>query len=159
MDHASFTRHGAPQWDEAERLLGASDGAVGALGFDGLTRIAALHRAVLSDYAFARTHFAGTEVERRLGRLALAGNGALARRRTPIHEQIVAFYRDEYRDLFWATVPALRVSLAVFVGAGALGGVLTAIEPDFAALLIGVEQVEQVKAGQPALIDTICRHK
>jgi uncharacterized membrane protein SpoIIM required for sporulation len=147
MDYATFIRRGAPRWDETDRLL-AAPGGVSALGFDGLTRLSALHRSVVTDYAFARAHFAGTEAERRLARLALAGHSVLAQRRAPILEQIAGFYRHEYRQLFLATAPALRVSLVVFVGAGALGGVLTWLEPDFAVLLIGVDQVEQVKAGE-----------
>lgn len=149
MDYGTFIERGHQPWADLEaRLTEAERGRMAAIGYEDLQRLSSLHRRAISDYALARTHFGGTDVERRLGALALRGHRLLASRHDPVLQRIIRFYLHDYGGIFREAGPALRASLAIFCGAAAVGALLTWIDHDFAALLIGVDALEMIKEGE-----------
>lgn len=149
MDYRTFLARGGPDWDEAERLLAQfRRGGLASLDLADLERWVGRHRRVVSDYAFARTHFRGTDTERRLRGLAFAGHRVLARREEPLHRRIARFLARDYQETFRDSLPTIRVALALFFGAVVLGTVVTLVRPEFAALFLGAETLEQVQRGE-----------
>jgi uncharacterized membrane protein SpoIIM required for sporulation len=148
MDYARFSERGEPHWNELAALLARTGERPTGLDHDELERLASLHRRAAADFATARTQFPGTELERRLRSLAFSGHSLLAQRIEPLPRRIVNFYLHDYGPLFRQHAPALRTALALFGGGALLGGLLTSINPDFALLVLGPEQLQMVKRGE-----------
>ncbi|UCF66895.1 MAG: stage II sporulation protein M [Acidobacteriota bacterium] len=148
MDYGRFQRQSAETWASFRGLLVHASRHTHRLTYDELEQLAALHRRVLSDFAYARTHFPGTDVERSLRGLAFEGHRLLTRHEPPLLPRIRHFFAFGFPRQFRRSLPAVLISLGIFSGGMMLGFVLTLVEPDVAQLLIGVENVERVRRGE-----------
>lgn len=146
--YARFVAAGEREWDEVERRLGAM-ARRGPAGLDhaALDGLAAAHRRVVADFAWARTAFAGTPAEARLRRLAFGGHQLLAARDAPLSERARAYVFDTFPRAFADTAPERAVALAVMVGAGLLGLVLGTLDEAAAAWFLGEEQIAGMRRG------------
>lgn len=150
MKYATFLARGEPVWAEVSGLLdSAGRSFLRGLDHDGLERLAAGHRRVLSDLAYARGAFPGTEAEARLRRLAFAGHRALAGVEDPALPRLLAFYRWGYPAVFrQALGGSLRVAGALFLATTLLGFVIASVEPGFGLLFLGEDAVAGLRSGE-----------
>lgn len=148
MEPARFVASGQQTWAEAEALLARATGGAGALSLDELERLAAAHRRVVADYAWARGHLPGSRIEARLQALAFRGHQALAPPPEPTLPRLGAFFRHGYPALFRNSLDAVGASLAVFVLTSLLGFVLATLRPEFTQLWLGPDGLAGVRRGE-----------
>ncbi len=148
MDYPAFLRRGGPDWEAAERLLGrVKTGGLGRLDLAEVEQLAAAHRRVLSDFAWARTHFPGTEAERRLRALSFQGHRLFTGVEPPWGPRLLRFFRTGYPEVFRGSLPALRAALSLFVFGLLFGFVLTGAVPSVGDLFFGAEGVAGLRRG------------
>ena len=147
-DYAGFVARGEPEWAALERSLQRARGGLTALDLDEVERLAALHRRAMSDFSYARTHYAGTPVVPRLRQLAFDGHRLLAARREPALRRMARFFLVGFRERFQAARRHLLVALAVFVGATALGFIVATLQPSFINLFFGADAIDGIRRGE-----------
>lgn len=149
MDYRGFTDHGRGDWDALEGLLGrAQQRGLVRLEFEELERLNALHRRVMSDFSYARSHFPGTEAERRLRRLAFTGHRLLAARRQPLGPRVWQFFWQGFPRIFREAAPRLGTAVGLFVLATLLGFVATTLDERVAFMFLGPGHVEGLREGR-----------
>ena len=148
MDYHAFLDRRSADWDAFAALIASARGdRTGRLGFDDLERLAGLHRRVISDYAFARTHFPETRTARRLHQLVFAGHRLLATRPRPLPARIFAFLAGGYARTFRACLPSIGLAAGLFLLAAATGFTLTVFHEEFASLFLGPQAILQLRRG------------
>ncbi len=149
MDYSSFCQRAQHDWQALEELLErVRRGGLNRLDHEELERFAAYHRRAVSDFAYARTHFPRTDAVRHLRSLAFAGHRLLGAQHEAILPRMREFFFRGYRRAFREALPALATALSIFLGATALGFVVTLISPGFAALFLGADAIENLRQGQ-----------
>lgn len=144
-DYARFEREGREAWDRVDALLQLP---VARLDYASLEELARLHRQVVSDYGFARRHFADTDVSRRLGVLAFQGHQALSPPEPALWRRVLRFATVGYREVFQSSLPALASSWSLFGIGVLLGGVIAWVEPTFGRIIFGPEAYAQLAGGE-----------
>ncbi len=148
MDYATFVQQGEREWEAADELLGRlRRSGPKALDHGELERMASLHRRVVTDLAFARTHFPGTVTVRRLSALAFTGHRLQIRVERPFLARLAYFFSRGYPQLFRRSLPEVGVALAIFVGFVLLGGVITLERSEFAGLFLSQGTIEDLRHG------------
>lgn len=149
MDYARFVAARRADWEEMRTQVKALRGRSAAdLDYEALDGLAARHRAIVADFSFVRTRFPGTDAERDLRALVFAGHRLLTPPEPPLGGRITTFFRTTYPARFRASLPALQVSLALFLGGLLLGLVLTTLNESVALLFIGEGGVAQIRSGE-----------
>ena len=149
MDYARFVSTRRPDWEAMRREVNTLGGrSVADLGYAQLDALAARHRGIVADFSFARTRFPGSEAERELRTLVFAGHRLLTPPEGPLGARIGAFFRTTYPARFRASLPALRVSLGLFLTGMLLGLVLTTLNEAVAIVFIGQGGVDQLHSGE-----------
>jgi uncharacterized membrane protein SpoIIM required for sporulation len=149
MDYATFTRTGAPTWETAAALMARARGrGLRRLDHDELERLASHHRRLVSDYAYARSHFPGSDNERRLRQLAFEGHRLLSTRHEPFLRRVAHFFWSGFPRTFRAMAPTLAVAVAIFLGSALLGFVLTAVQESFSSLFLPPDVISELRDGE-----------
>ncbi len=147
--YARFVTTGTPDWDAVEaRLAAMAKRGPAALDHAALDGLAAAHRRVVADFAWAHSAFPGTPAESRLRRLAFTGHQLLAARDAPLAERIRTFFLDTFPRAFADTARERAVALAVMGGAMLLGLVLGTLDEGAASWFLGEEQVAGMRRGE-----------
>ncbi|GAB4373433.1 MAG: stage II sporulation protein M [Acidobacteriota bacterium] len=148
MDYRTFQLQRREDWEAfAAGLAAAGRARREALAFEDLERLAALHRRVISDYAYARARFPGTAATRRLRQLAFAGHRLLATRHRPLGPRVVRFLLRGFPETFRACGASIAVAAGAFLLMTATGFVLTALHEEFAYLFLGPSAIEGLRRG------------
>ena len=149
MDIATFERRGQDRWGRTAALLRrVAESGLSALSFEEVEELVTLHRQVVADFAFSRTHFGPVGTTDHLRALSFEGHRALTPPEGPWLGRLKAFYGATYPRLFRATLPFLGGAIAWFVGFTLLGFVLASVTPNFAATWIGQAGVDQLQRGE-----------
>jgi len=149
VDYATFVARGEGDWRQASELLERlRRGGPTSLDHQELERLASLHRRVVTDLAFSRTHFPSTSTTRSLSALAFRGHRVLARDEKPLLRRIGQFFLHDYPVLFRECLPTIGAATAIFLAATLLGAVLTLVHDDFAALFLSPQALERVHHGE-----------
>jgi uncharacterized membrane protein SpoIIM required for sporulation len=149
VDIATFERRGRDRWARTGALLRrVAESGLAALTFEEVEELVTLHRQVVADFAFSRTHFGPVGTTERLRALAFEGHRALTPPEGPWLQRLRVFYGTTYPRLFRATVPFLAVALSWFVGFTLLGFLVTSVTPTFPAIWIGQGGVDQLQRGE-----------
>lgn len=144
MDFARFVTEREAEWREVEALAARPPAA---LGYDELEGLAARHRRVVADFARVRAEFPGTELERRLRRVAFAGHRLLAAAEPPLGQRVGRFFAEDYPRIFRAAMPSLRDAGGLFLLGVVAGLVLATLDEGVAASFIGDEGVQGLREG------------
>lgn len=136
-------------WDRMAALIGKTGaGGVASLSREELREMAMLYRQIASDLSAVRQDGTARTLESKLNLLlARAHNIVYSGRKTSL-DSVLRFLRDDYPLLFRRLLPFTLVSLAVFLGSGLLGVLISLVRPEFMHTLLG-----------PAMVQTIQRHE
>ncbi len=148
MDYAMFIRRGEETWDRAEQLAERAGGKLSGLTFEELESLAAYQRRVVSDFAYARTHFPASAAERRLRLLAFSVHRLLGRREEPFAPRVVGFFARGFRQRFQQSLGAMGAAVWLFVLGTVTGFLLTMMNGDFAQVFLGPVLVNGVRQGE-----------
>ena len=149
MDIATFERRGQDRWARTAALLRrVAASGLPALAFEEVEELVTLHRQVVADFAFSRTHFGAVGTTERLRALAFEGHRALTPPEGAWLRRLFVFYGTTYPQLFRVTLPFLAVALALFLGSTLLGFVLACVTPQFASIWIGQSGVDKLQRGE-----------
>lgn len=147
--YARFVTTGEAEWAAVEAALGqARARGPGALGHAGLERLAASHRRVVADFAWARTAFPGTPAEARLRRLAFEGHRLLGAKEPPLGERLRTWIFDVLPRAYADTRPERTIALAVMGGGVLLGLVLATFDEAAAAWFVGPDSMAGLRRGE-----------
>lgn len=147
-EYGAFVQKGEPDWHFMEDLLNrVRRNGLSGLDLDDVEHLAASHRRVVSDFAFARTRFRGTAAERRLRHLAFSGHRLLSRVDDPWLQRGLRFLWREYPTAFRESLPTTGAALALFCVATVAGLVTTTINVDIAAMFVGPDAVDAMRHG------------
>jgi len=140
-----FCSAASPRWEALEGLLDSLDNGE-VVGFSALEEVVELHHVALTDLAEARARFPRSAATRRLRAVVIRSQRALR----PPPESWVHRLRDALRG--WPALVReesgpLWVATAVFLGAGALGAVLSASSDATALFFVGEEALTAVHDG------------
>ena len=150
MDIATFERRGQDRWARTAALLRrVAESGLSVLAFEEVEELVTLHRQVVADFAFSRTHFGPVGTTERLRALAFEGHRALTPPEGAWLRHLLEFYRTTYPQLFRATLPYLAVALTWFLGFTLLGFVLACVTPQFASIWIGQSGIDNPDATKP----------
>lgn len=141
MDYAGFVAQGQETWDRMEDLADRAGRDLSRLTADELEALVAAHRAVVSDFAWARSRFPDAGTTGRLRALAFRGHQLLAEPDPPALRRAWDFFAHGYPSVFRATLPATVGATALFLGATLLGVVVGGVNPDVARMFIGDEAI------------------
>ena len=147
MDYATFVARGQARWDRMEALADGAGRDLGGLSADELEALVAAHRAVVSDFAWARTRYPDAGTTGRLRALAFRGHQLLAAPDPPLLRRTWRFLSVGYPRLFQQTLPATVGATGLFIGATLLGVVVGGVNPDVARLFIGDEAIQGLREG------------
>lgn len=147
MEYGRFTASRQGDWQALADGISARKPAE-SLGYDGLEDFASRYRRVVADFAYARTRFPGSEAEKRVRALALGGHRLLTPPEASTWRRLAAFFATGFPERFRASIPALRVALALFFGGLLLGLVLTTLDDNVAVLFVGADGVDQIRRGE-----------
>jgi uncharacterized membrane protein SpoIIM required for sporulation len=145
MDYATFVARGEPTWD---RMAALADRGVSALGAHELEELVATHRAVVSDFAWARTRFPEAAATSRLRGLAFLGHQLLAAPEVPPLTRAWRFFSHGFPATFRRELPAVAAGVALFVGGTLLGCVVGTTNPDMARLFVDEEALQGLREGR-----------
>lgn len=149
MDYRAFVADRQAGWSEAARVLDGLDAAaMRRLDFDALEALVARHRALAADLGVVQDRWPGSAAEATLRHLVLTGHGAITPPNPSLVRRAAGFLLDEYPGVFRASLPSLRLSGLVFLGAAWLGFVLCTFDEDLAALSIGPEALDTLRRGE-----------
>ena len=146
-DYTAFQQARQPAWKRLATLLDQADRDLKSFDYQTLEDLARLHREVLGDYAWARSHFPGTEVDKQLRALCFRGHRRLAARLEPLSRRIWRFYVQDYPQVFRNALPDTQIAGLLFLMATLLGSVITTTNPEFSAMFIGTEQLAGLRDG------------
>ncbi len=147
--YARFVQAGDAEWAAVETALGRALGkGAGALSFAELEALAAAHRRIVGDFAWARTAYPDTPAERRLRRLAFEGHRLLAAEDPPLRERVSTYVFDTLPRAFADTRRERAVALAVMVAGCVLGVVLATFDEGAAAWFIGEDKLAALRRGE-----------
>jgi len=147
-DYTLFTEQGRPDRDALASLLDrVRRSGIGSLGHAELEDLAARHRRVVSDYAWARSRYPGTRIERELSRLAFAGHRVLLGGNESWVKQGLRYLRRGYPRAFRDSLDTVGVALGIFALFTLLGFIVTVSHPDMAAIFVGAEAAEDLRRG------------
>ncbi len=147
--YGRFVARGQGDWDSVDAdLKRALKAGVSSLGHAGVERLAAAHRRVVADFAWARTAFPGTPAERRLRELAFTGHRLLAAREAPLRERAASYFLDSFPRAFAEAHRERAAALAIMVAGGVFGMVLATYDEAAAAWFIGEESLANLRRGE-----------
>jgi uncharacterized membrane protein SpoIIM required for sporulation len=149
MQYGRFVEHRREDWEALERLLQQTRSrGLSRLAYTDVERMSLLHRRAISDFAYARAHFPGTDVERRLRSLAYQGHRLLAARRERLAPRVRTFFWSGFPAVFRAAVPRLWAAVGLFALAVVLGFVMTSLQEQVAYMFLGPGLVEGLREGE-----------
>jgi uncharacterized membrane protein SpoIIM required for sporulation len=148
MDYPTFVARGQPDWDALEEMLARARRGMSTLDHDEVERLAAHHRRVISDFAYATTHFRGTEAEARLRTLSFAGHRLLATRHRAALPRILRFFTHGFPRVFREHLPTLGATLGLFLLATLLGFTITVANEQLAWLFLGADAIQGLREGR-----------
>jgi uncharacterized membrane protein SpoIIM required for sporulation len=144
--YSKFVAAGRPEWDDvAAALRRLSKGGPAALGHGELEALAAAHRRVVADFAWARSTFPGSPAEAELRRLAFDGHRVLGARDVPLRERTITYLLDTLPSAFAQTRRERNVALATMGVGFVLGVVLATFDEAAAGWFIGPEQLDGLR--------------
>ncbi|MFN7142380.1 MAG: stage II sporulation protein M [Myxococcota bacterium] len=147
--YGRFVSGGEPEWARVERALAtAAKHGPSALTLHELDALAAAHRRVVADFAWARTAFPGTPAERRLRRLAFEGHRVLAAEDPPLRERVATYFGETFPRAFAEARQERAVALAGFGAGVLLGLVLATFDEAAAGWFLGEEQMAGLRRGE-----------
>jgi len=148
VDYQRFCDQGEERWRQLGQALDRSqrEGLL-RLGYEELERTVSLHRQVVSDFAFARSRYSGTSVERRLRALSFAGHRLLGERPGPLRDRLGTFFARTFPATLRAAWASLGVSAAIFTCAALAGFSITLANESFAALFLGSQAFSELRDG------------
>lgn len=147
MEYATFLANGTPAWDRMATLAAQGRGGLSDLRAIELEELVAAHRSVVSDFAWARTHFPESAVTARLRGLAFQGHRLLAEPDPPLLRRAWRFFAVGYPAVFRQGLPAIAVATGLFCGGTLMGIVVGGVNPDMARLFIGEDGLEGLRHG------------
>jgi uncharacterized membrane protein SpoIIM required for sporulation len=147
VEYATFVTNGTPAWDRMAALAAQGRGGLADLRATELEELVATHRSVVSDFAWARTHFPESAVTARLRSLAFEGHRLLAKPEPPLLRRAWRFLALGYPAVFRECLPTVAVATGLFCGGTVMGIVVGGVNPDMARLFIGEEGLEGLRHG------------
>ena len=135
-----------PSWDRMGKLTGdAQRDGIRSLTHEQVRELALLYRQIASDLSTLRQDGTAQTHEHSLNLLLASGHGLVYANRGGGWKPLRDFFARDYPRLFRALLPYVIVSLALFVGGGALGALLTAVRPAFMRQLLGPQMVATIQ--------------
>lgn len=136
-------------WERLEALLDQVSGR----GLRSLTRaelqeVGLLYRQIAADLAVVREHRGSLDYAEYLNQLLARAHHDIYSSRGRGASAALAFFVDAFPRVFRHNLAACLVSLAIFLGAAALGVGLTYRDPDFKTKILGPEMVETIDRRQ-----------
>lgn len=118
------------------------------LDHDALESAVLQYRRVLSDYALARSRFAGTSAERQLAALVQRANHRLRTDEGRSRGGLLTFYRFQFPRLFQAMATEMQLITALFLCAILLGVALAAAGPEAGTAFLGQDAIDALDRGE-----------
>lgn len=148
LSYNAFIRYRAPLWNEFHGLLKKVEGRdLTYLSLEEVERFASLYHAVLSDYSHLRSHFPGTRAHQDLHRMILRGHYHLRRPPRGSVKNVSRFFLRGYPEVVRECRPFIAASLAIFLFFALWGFVLTTLNPEFTAFILGPETLRELSEG------------
>ena len=147
MNYNRFVALRRPAWDEFEEGLSRLEESRES-GYDELETLAVGYRQILQDHAWARARFPGTEVARRLERLALAGSVRLQRGEGESRHGLGHFFFRAFPRAFRRQLPLIGICGLLLWTAGLFGLGSSIFEPKLAEAMLGPEAIRGLAEGR-----------
>jgi len=138
MRETSFIRQNRQKWQEFERFLRGDQ--------QDAEKLSALFVQVTDDLSYSRTYYPNRMVRVYLNGLAQRAFSLIYRRHQGHQGRFRAFWLEELPRLMWESRRALMLSFLVFVLSMSVGALSTAMDIQFAELILGESYVAMTKA-------------
>jgi len=138
-----------PHWDRLATLLAQSDASgLGQLSRAELQEMALLYRQVAADLSVLRQDTTARTYAVHVNQLLARAHHIIYSGRKTNLRTLFLFLRDEYPAVFQHQIGFVLASLAVSVGFGILGVVLTNARPEFMRHFVGPEMIATMERHQ-----------
>ncbi|MBK8702868.1 MAG: stage II sporulation protein M [Saprospiraceae bacterium] len=145
MCETKFIEQNQPKWEELERVLESP--------YKNPDNLNELFIQVTDDLSYSRTFYPNRSVRVYLNGLAQRIFLSIYRNRKSQRHRLITFWTDELPHLVYESRQAFRLSFFVFALAMAIGMLSCAMDPDFAAVILGEDYVqmteENIRSGDP----------
>lgn len=148
MGYLEFEAARRPLCDQFEADLARAEASPRSLGYDELEAMAQAYRQILHHQASASRRFPGTNMARRLARLAHDGTHWLQRDTGSTRRGLAWFFRRALPEAVAHTLPLMALTATLFAVAALFGASVTTASPDFGALFIGPDAVAGLRNGE-----------
>jgi uncharacterized membrane protein SpoIIM required for sporulation len=138
-----------PHWDRLATLLAQSDASgLGQLSRAELQEMALLYRQVAADLSVLRQDATARTYAVHVNQLLARAHHIIYSGRKTNLRTLFLFLRDEYPAVFQRQIGFVLASVAVSVGFGILGAVLTSARPEFMRHFVGPEMIATMERHQ-----------
>jgi uncharacterized membrane protein SpoIIM required for sporulation len=145
MRETKFIAQNQPKWEELERVLESP--------YKNPDHLNELFIQVTDDLSYSRTFYPNRSVRVYLNGLAQRIFLSIYRNRKSQRHRLITFWTDELPHLVYESRQAFRLSFFVFALAMGIGMLSCAMDPDFAAVILGDDYVqmteENIRSGDP----------
>lgn len=145
MISTSWLKAREPHWRRLDHLVErTSTGGYKSLTRDELQELGLLYRQIASDLAALRDDRGSAHYAQYLNQLLARAHHTIysAERQSP--RAIFTFWLVTFPQTFRRNLGPIAVALALFAGAGIVGGLLTVRDPDFRTNILGPQMVETI---------------
>lgn len=135
MKEVTFIRQNIEKWRSAELV-------VDAVGETEATQLADTYIDVISDLAFAQTHYPESKITRYLNNLASALHNEIYRSQRYRWSRLVTFWTDEVPRTMWEARRELLTSFIIFLTSALVGMLSQLFDPEFCRIILGDNYVD-----------------
>lgn len=149
MKEVTFIRQNIEKWRSAELV-------VDAVGETEATQLADTYIDVISDLAFAQTHYPESKITRYLNNLASALHNEIYRSQRYRWSRLVTFWTDEVPRTMWEARRELLTSFIIFLASALVGMLSQLFDPEFCRIILGDNYVDMtlqnIANGEPMAV-------
>ena len=156
MNRDRFQEIHREEWQQLENIL---NGLGRKRGKASATELPALYRRVCQSLAVAKHRYYGTDLIRRLNRLALRGHDCLYRSRPSFWAQLAEFVSSSFPRQIRANWPLLCVSMLLFYGPILVMAFFVHRQPELAYSFADTETLQQLESMYDPASDHFLRER
>jgi len=149
MNEATFIKQNKNKWEAFEKLINAGERT-------SADKLAEIYIKITDDLAFARTHFAKSQLTSYLNNLASDIHLSIYKNKKEESSRFISFWQFELPQVMSESLKYVLISFIIFIISGIIGALSAAHDDTFVRLIMGDQYVNEtlsnIDKGDPMAI-------
>jgi len=149
MNEATFIKQNKNKWEAFEKLINAGERT-------SADKLAEIYIKITDDLAFARTHFAKSQLTSYLNNLASDIHLSIYKNKKEESSRFISFWQFELPQVMSESLKYVLISFVIFIISGIIGALSAAHDDTFVRLIMGDQYVNEtlsnIDKGDPMAI-------